>query len=155
MTAPDEDDDSPRARPRQALLGQLRKLYLRVDATYAGFRCPASAECCQLAARKREPWLWPLEWTLLVDSLSAEHRTLPAERDDGACRFLDASGKRCTVYEHRPFGCRTFFCERATGLARQPAEQTDRLLRELESLSRELAPDEEPRPLTQWRGQAK
>ncbi|MGC3998833.1 MAG: YkgJ family cysteine cluster protein [Anaeromyxobacter sp.] len=58
---------------------------------------------------KRQPYLWPSEWRVLMEHLKREKRALPPPRADGACPFLDASGKRCSVYEARPFGCRTFF----------------------------------------------
>ena len=72
-------------------------------------------------------------------------------RPDGGCRFLDADGRRCTVYASRPLGCRTYFCHRKTGPAREPAEEMDRLQRRLEAIARGVRPDEPgPRPLTAW-----
>ncbi|MHB8878075.1 MAG: YkgJ family cysteine cluster protein, partial [Myxococcaceae bacterium] len=63
-TADDDHRGPARARERAALL-ETRALYRLADAAYAPFSCPASGECCQLAARGREPWLWPSEWRLL------------------------------------------------------------------------------------------
>jgi Fe-S-cluster containining protein len=125
----------------------LETLYRQADDAWSGFHCPASAECCQLAARKREPWLWRVEW----DALRGSRAELPPPRADGGCRFLDAEGRRCTAYASRPLGCRTYFCHRATGPGREPAEEMDRLQRRLEVIARSVRPDEPgPRPLTAW-----
>jgi hypothetical protein len=129
---------------------ELESLYQRADATYAPFSCPGTAECCQLSARGREPWLWGVEWDALVRAVPS----LPPPRADGGCPFLDAAGKRCTVYAHRPLGCRTFFCHRVRGPRHEPVEEMDRLTRQLEVVARSVRPEETgPRPLTTWHGE--
>lgn len=35
-------------------------------------------------------------------------------RKDGSCVFLDKEAGACTIYERRPYACRTFFCGRGT-----------------------------------------
>jgi uncharacterized protein len=113
-------------------------------------RCPGTAECCQLSARGREPWLWGVEWDALVRAVPS----LPPPRADGGCPFLDATGKRCTAYAQRPLGCRTFFCHRVRGPRHEPVEEMDRLSRQLEALARTVRPGETgPRPLTMWHGE--
>jgi Fe-S-cluster containining protein len=88
-----------------------------------------------------------VEW----DALRRARPELPAPREGGGCPFLDAEGRRCTVYAARPLGCRTYFCHRATGPAREPVEEMDRLLRQLEAVARSVRPDEEgPQPITRW-----
>ncbi len=146
-----EEDEEPALTPRAALQ-ETRVVLQRADTAYQGHSCPASAECCQLAARKREPWLWSTEWRLVEAHARRLHGgALPPDRADGACPFLDAAGVRCTVYESRPFGCRTFFCERRRGPAREPAEVVAQLLQRLERTAQRAAPDEQgPRPLTEW-----
>ncbi len=139
-------------RARQAYVQRtaaraLETLYRQGDAAWSGFRCPATAECCQLSKRGREPWLWSVEWEALRRAVPA----LPPPRSDGGCRFLDAAGQRCTVYAARPLGCRTYFCQRATRPGPEPAQEMDRLQRRLETISRSVHPDEPgPRPLTTW-----
>jgi len=136
-----------RARSERAARTALEALYRRADEIWARFRCPGTAECCQLAARGREPWLWGVEW----DALRSAAATLPPPRADGGCRFLDEAGRRCTAYALRPLGCRTYFCHRATGPGREPVEEMDRLQRRLERIARSLRPDEEgPRPIGAW-----
>jgi Fe-S-cluster containining protein len=122
-----------------------RALYAKADALWSRWSCPSSAECCQLTKTKREPWLWPSEWQLLRGE-----RPLPAPRADGACPYLDADGKRCTVYADRPLGCRTFFCHRIQGPARQPVLEMDALLSRLERINLDDDETAEPRPLLSW-----
>ncbi|MGQ0504086.1 MAG: YkgJ family cysteine cluster protein [Myxococcaceae bacterium] len=120
----------------------------QADAAYKPYACPATAECCQLAQRQREPWLWPTEWRILFKHVGGE---LPPERADGGCPFLDSSGLRCRVYEARPFGCRTFFCDRRTGPKREPVEQVIALSKRLERVAQSVDPDcAGPRPLREW-----
>lgn len=143
-------------RIRQALL-ETRAVYRQADAAYAPFSCPASGECCQLSTTKREPWLWRPEWLILKAHVrEARGGVLPPERSDGGCPFLDEGGKRCTVYADRPLGCRTFFCGRVTGPAREPLEEMVTLSKRLEAIAQRLDPDESaPRPLMEWIGQAR
>ena len=53
-------DAARKAHAARAAARALEALYRQADATWSGFRCPASAECCQLAVTGREPWLWAL-----------------------------------------------------------------------------------------------
>lgn len=152
MNDPDAPSGSAPAPWRvRASLTQLRALYGKADAAYAPFSCPASGDCCQLSTTRREPWLWLPEWLMLLDRLRRDGRPLPPDRADGGCPFLDKSGRRCSVYADRPFGCRTFFCGRKKGPAHEPLEQVVALSQKLEALSQELDPDlTGPRPLTEW-----
>ena len=144
------EEDAPR-RPERAVVQETRAVYRLADQAYAPYSCPASGECCQLDKTKRQPWLWLPEWLMLKERLKADGRPLPPPRADGGCPFLDESGKRCGVYADRPFGCRTFFCERIRGPARQPLDEVIRLSRRLEALSQEIAPElTGPRPLLDW-----
>src|SRR5215813_5027541 len=117
----------------------LAALHRAADTVYAPYSCPATAECCQLAARGREPWLWEVEWNALRSALPS----LPPPRADGGCPFLDPAGRRCTAYAHRPLGCRTYFCHRVGGPGHEPVAEMDRLQRRLLSVARTLNPDEE------------
>jgi Fe-S-cluster containining protein len=71
---------------------------------------------------------------------------VPPQRADGGCRLLDEEGQRCTIYEARPFGCRTFFCERRVG-PKEPTAQTNALLDELSKLNVALESSAAPRTL--------
>jgi uncharacterized protein len=150
------EKDDRRQPTRAQALRHLAAIYRKTDAAYARFSCPASADCCQLARRGRQPWLWPVEWAALEGALERQGRRVPAARADGGCPLLDEAGRRCTVYEDRPFGCRTYFCERASG-GRHPLEATVALCAKLEALAAEADPAaaaEGPRPILDWIGGA-
>jgi uncharacterized protein len=141
-------EESQRARALRTALQELGAVYRLADAAYRPYSCPGTAECCQLSTTGKEPWLWPVEWALL---LSAKGGEVPPARVDGGCPFLDADGKRCSVYASRPFGCRTFFCHRIRGPAREPIEAVSVLLTRLQRVAQTLDADcESPRPLLAW-----
>ncbi len=129
---------------------ETRAVLRQADAAWARHSCPGSAECCQLAVTKRPPWLWPSEWKVLEERLARDRRPVPPQRGDGACPLLDAEGKRCTVYEDRPLGCRTFFCARIVGPSKLPAEETNALLERLKALNLEADDEAAPRSITAW-----
>ena len=120
--------DRGRGRPRGAdvdeLIEALGQLYGELDAAQEGATCPASTECCRFARTRREPWVTRLEVIALerARKQSTPSRGRPAPlslplfdpmKDEGLCPVLGADG-RCTAYAWRPFGCRTFFCDRAS-----------------------------------------
>ena len=69
---------------------------------------------------------------------AAGRKTLPLSRADGACPLLGGDG-RCTIYEHRPFGCRTHFCQAAGGM--MPRREVADLIQRLETLDEKLRGD--------------
>src|SRR5207253_181763 len=83
----DEAEELRRPTRAQALR-RLAALYRQADAVYARFSCPASAECCQLRQRGRQPWLWPVELAALEDALRRQGRRAPGPRADGGCPLL-------------------------------------------------------------------
>lgn len=128
----------PVGAPALAILGQADRL---LD----GWSCEGTAECCDFALTGREPYATEAEFALIAEEIRRQGRRLPAARDDGRCPFLD-DAKRCTVYAVRPLGCRTFYCERASGYGAFPRREIARLPRELEDLSGGA----KGRPLTRW-----
>jgi uncharacterized protein len=131
---------------------ELSRIYAEADALYDGWSCDASTECCRFAVTGREPYVTSIEIArvrravaargLRVDKLldrPAKKRPLPLAdntrgRDEGVCPMLDARG-RCAVYTDRPFGCRTFFCDRARGPRQVPKAEVVALVGELKSLA--------------------
>jgi Fe-S-cluster containining protein len=136
-------------------LAALRALYQEVDEALDGWSCVESGDCCHFARTGREPYLWPLEWMLLERALAARglkgRGLLPIVQEARACPLLGDRG-RCTVYEARPFGCRTYFCRRASGPERRlPRERLAALGRRLAGLSEGDDPrGGGPRPLSRW-----
>jgi uncharacterized protein len=135
-------------------LDALRALYAEVEAALTGWTCESSTDCCHFGRTGREPYLWPNEWALLERALRG--RPLPRSAraslpiaDERRCPLLSAEG-RCLAYDARPFGCRTFFCDRAVGPTRKPprADLAD-IGRRVADLARRAEPAcDGPRPLT-------
>ena len=129
---------------------ETRAILEKASATWSRHGCPGTSECCQLAVTRRPPWLWPSEWKVLEARLEKDRRPLPPVRADGGCPFLDAAGTRCTVYESRPFGCRTFFCHRITGPTKLPADETNALLDRLRAVNVATDDDAVPHSILEW-----
>ncbi len=143
------------ADPTRQALADLAALFARVDRAHGGFSCPNRARCCQFAQTGREPYLWHVEWQALARRVAELGGRLPPPRPDGGCRFLDGEGRRCTVYDVRPFGCRTYGCELAEGLTRSLREQVRGFTRELTALAERFDPEDGgPRPLSRWVSEA-
>jgi Fe-S-cluster containining protein len=150
----DADDDGREVVLRRRAVTETRAVLTKASEAWKPFSCPGTAECCQLSKTGRPPWLWPSEWQVVLERLRRDRRELPPARADGGCPFLDASGRRCTVYEDRPFGCRTFFCHRILGPSKQPAEVTNGLLERIAAANIAWRSDAEPRALPDWHAEA-
>jgi Fe-S-cluster containining protein len=142
----------------RALLEELAALYREIDALHAGSSCPASTECCRFGITGREPYVTSVEIAAIKRAvsrrggpLSPKRRALPialAATRERVCGLLDRDG-RCSVYESRPFGCRTFFCSRATVGVRPRSEDEKRLSDRLRALAaRHEAGGDATRPLS-------
>ena len=81
-----------------------------------------------------------------------KRRTLPVA-GERRCALL-GDDNRCSVYASRPFGCRTFFCERARsavgeGTKALPKSEIAAVSRAIADLSAKFEPrDPGPRPLS-------
>ena len=136
--------EPPNPRGDAGFLAELQALYAQVDALYADWSCPTSTECCRFGITGRQPYVTSIE-TLAVRNalarrggqLSDNRRALPilmsAERER-VCPLLDRN-QRCSVYEVRPLGCRTYFCERADKGAGPSRPQLREITRELQELA--------------------
>ena len=130
------------------LLGDLLRVYADLDARLAGFGCDESTDCCHFERTGREPWVTDLEWAVVAnavarlggrDAVVAKNRRALPMVGEGRCPLLDAAG-RCSVYDARPLGCRTFYCERVQGPGRVPRDAVRDALRELQTLSERFTP---------------
>jgi uncharacterized protein len=146
-------------------MAELRALYAEVDALTAGFTCEASTDCCRFGVTGREPYPTAVELAELERAVKArgglkKSRSLPVA-GERRCAMLSDEGA-CMVYAARPFGCRTFFCERAQGPAGEsarslPRAEIARLGRAIADVSARYAPaDPGPRPLSRaWESRKK
>ena len=145
-------------------LEELRAVYTEVDALLAGWTCDSSTDCCRFGVTGREPYPTAVELAELERAVRArgglpKRRSLPtvspSGEDERRCALLSDEGK-CLVYAARPFGCRTFFCERARGPAGEPARAMRDAKSEIARLGRAVADvsarfdvrDPGPRPLS-------
>lgn len=135
---------------------ELLALYAQVDALLAGHSCDASTDCCHFGRTGREPYPTAVEVAELEHGMAASggaasfgpgaKKKLPVLVDERRCPLLSAEG-RCRVYASRPFGCRTFFCDRAQGgkLPREKIQTLGRLVADLSA--RAFVRDPGPRTL--------
>ena len=163
------DDRRFDARPPWAESPERVELHARfaeADALMAGISCDASTDCCRFGVTGREPYVTPAEVAEIRGELRAQGRLGKSERPPSPKKHLPLSGERrcpmlsdagrCTVYEARPLGCRTFFCRPAlaqSGNAKLPQVELRRLAREVDEISRRAFPGESgTRPITRVLG---
>jgi Fe-S-cluster containining protein len=138
-------------------LAALRAIYAEVDALVAGWTCATSTDCCRFGVTGREPYPTAVELAELARAVRArgglpKRRSLPLA-EERRCALLSDEG-RCVVYASRPFGCRTFFCDRAEGPSGEnvralPRDEIARLGRSIADLSARFTPsDPGPRPIS-------
>jgi len=149
----------PRSQPWKASPArtELRAIYARVDAMLSGYSCDTSTECCRFGVTGREPYVTPVELAEMEHAIAARGlpaakaspRSLPLVDDERACALLDEGG-RCRIYDARPLGCRTFFCDRAHGdMKRFPRDELNRAARDVADLAARHTPrDPGSRPLS-------
>lgn len=156
------------------LLAELAAVYREVDALHAGATCPASTECCRFGITGREPYVTSIELSMVRRAIAARggmrswKRAPTAARDpEGAssarvrlrvvgeertCPLLDASG-RCAVYDSRPLGCRTFFCDRADLPNKVKQREINAVVRRIQDIAAKHEPGgDKGRPLTRSLG---
>jgi len=135
---------------------RLLELYAEVDALLAPYTCDASTECCRFGITGREPYPTAVERAEIQRAIAAlggeraiaRRVVLPKVNEERPCPLL-SDGGRCRVYASRPFGCRTFFCDRVAGPGKLPRDEIQRISRDMATLSAATFPgDPHARPLT-------
>ena len=126
-----------RSEPDQhTALEDVRRVYADLAARPMDRQCTLRAECCHFRRTGLTPHLTKGEALLAARALRAAGRRRLPERDDGACPLLHPRTARCLIYQDRPFGCRTHFCDAAGGPYSR-AEVVD-LIRRLEKIDADL-----------------
>jgi hypothetical protein len=97
----------------EALAG-LEAVYRELESRPATRACERRTDCCRFKLTGRTPYVTKPEALLAAKAVRATGRCSLPRRDDGDCPLLDGAG-RCTIYDARPFGCRTHFCSAAGG----------------------------------------
>ena len=127
-----------------ALLVELRKVYDEADSLLAGWTCPMTAECCQFGASGKEPFVTSIELAEMKRGIlktgrrpeGPEKRTKEGERDKTRVCPMLSKDLKCTIYESRPLGCRTFFCHRALKGDKVPHQRWREMVRTIEDIAR-------------------
>lgn len=142
---------TPKAWGKSDARRTILRVYAEADRALEPFSCERSADCCHFTRTGREPSVTRGEWNEIVRAVRASGRKLPPPPtdDERTCPLL--SNGRCTIYESRPLGCRTFFCDRVTGPGKPPREAVAALVSPLRTVAAELDPREpQPRTITSW-----
>lgn len=131
MPAPD-----PIARLKSESTAAVKKIYADLAARPLERNCTLRTRCCQFQLTGKIPHLTRGEALVAAKALRATGRKTLPFRDDGACPLLDPRTARCLIYESRPFGCRTHFCQPAGGP--YPRSHVLDLIHRLEEIDRHL-----------------
>jgi Fe-S-cluster containining protein len=124
-------------------VAELRAIYAAIEARPVQRDCILRTGCCHFRLTGRTPQVTKAEALYAAKGVRASGRSTVKPHPDGACPLLGSNG-RCTIYEHRPFGCRTHFCAEAGGpYARK--EVAD-LIQRLEALDEKLGHHDGSRP---------
>jgi hypothetical protein len=139
------------------LLRALTEVYAEADVAFSGWSCPTSTECCRFGITGREPYVTSIELYAIERAVAARggprawkraRPSLPVVVDERRCPMLTADN-RCAIYAHRPLGCRTFYCDRASPGARVRHREINALVRRVQEIAARHQPDgDRGRPLT-------
>ncbi len=124
-------------------LTEMNAIYAALEQRALPRQCISRTECCQFRLTGKTPMLTKGEAAFAAIGVRASGRKKIAPTADGSCPMLGRNG-RCTIYAHRPFGCRTHFCAAAGGP--YPRKHVADLIRRLEVLDEKLGGDG-PRPI--------
>ena len=120
-------------------LTAVRSVYADLSRRPLTRNCLQRTECCQFRITGKVPQLTRGEALLAAHAFRASGRKSLPVKKDGSCPLLREENGTCLIYESRPFGCRTHFCQAAGGpMDRQ--EVLD-LIRRLEEIDRLLGGD--------------
>lgn len=129
-----DDKAPPPAVSPNAFDQRMADFYDRVDAVVASHSpvCRNRGLCCKFAAFGHRLYVTEPERRFFVNGLAPEWR--PAAPDQADCPYH--VGGVCTARQHRPLGCRIFFCEESAQAWQGPVYE--RFLAELKEIGREL-----------------
>jgi hypothetical protein len=111
---------------------ELEKLYRELDAALAaaGPRCDLSGRCCRFREHGHMLFLSEME----AERLLEQPFPAGASRSEDGCPY-QVDGL-CTAREHRPLGCRVYFCDPT--FAERQIEISESFIRRLKSLHEAL-----------------
>jgi uncharacterized protein len=119
----------------KAALAELRQIYADLEQRPLHRECSLQTGCCHFRQTGRAPIVTRIEALLAAQGVRASGRKKLPEHPDGACPLLGKLGK-CTIYAHRPFGCRSHFCAAAGGP--YPRQHVADLIHRMEALDEQI-----------------
>ncbi len=133
----------PRPSPIKPLLDELRMIYAEIEQRPLPRQCELRTGCCHFRQTGKTPIVTRIEALLAAQGVRASGKKKLTPHADGACPLLGKDG-RCTIYAHRPFGCRTHFCGHAGGP--YPRKHVADLIHRMEALDEKLGWHDGSRP---------
>ena len=127
-----------RKKPNPEFKQEIQSIYAEIEARPLPRDCQMRTRCCHFRLTGKTPLLTRGEALYLAIGVRGSGRKVLKPHPEGACSLLGRDG-RCTVYAHRPFGCRTHFCEAAGGM--YPRKHLADLIQRLEALDETLGGD--------------
>jgi Fe-S-cluster containining protein len=124
----------PKADPH----AEIKSIYAELERRPLPRDCAMRTGCCHFRLAGHTPMLTRGEALFAALGVRASGRKALKPHPDGACPLLGRDG-RCTIYTHRPFGCRTHFCAEAGGM--YPRKHVADLIQRLEALDEQLGGD--------------
>ena len=118
----------------RTIAAEVRAIYQEWEQRPLERACTGRGDCCRFRMTGRTPFLTKGEALVAAMAWRAAGRTEVPETSDGACPFL--KNNRCQIYEGRPFGCRTHFCDAAGGPASR--KEVRDLIQRLEDIDHRL-----------------
>ena len=127
----------------------IRAIYQEVEEEIAraGPTCQMSGRCCRFGEYGHVLFLSNLEADLLLRHAPPYAQPVAAD----SCPFQQ--GKLCTAREHRPLGCRIFYCD--PGYQETGQAITEKYLHQLKQLADRMGIDWEYAPLHTFLNRAK
>lgn len=114
----------------------VMEIYAEWEKRPIQLHCTGIADCCRFRLVGHTPYLTKGEALVAAKAWKAAGRKEVVVPPDGSCPFLHPVTGRCGIYQGRPFGCRTHFCDAAGGPAHR--NEVRDLIHRLEEIDHRL-----------------
>jgi len=105
----------PESSSSHHAMAAVKQIYTELAERPLERNCQLVTGCCRFHLTGKIPHLTKGEALVAAQAIRTTGRKSLPDRPDGACPLLDPRTSRCLIYQGRPFGCRTHFCEPAGG----------------------------------------
>ena len=105
----------PTRNGEQGGLAEINSIYHDLAARPQDRNCTLQSQCCRFHLTGKVPSVTRGEALVAAKAWRASGRKTLPESANGSCEFLDPRTAKCLIYDGRPFGCRTHFCQAAGG----------------------------------------